>query len=36
VAQHDPWITFVGRGAPFDGLRKDPRLTALFARIESP
>jgi hypothetical protein len=36
VAQHDQWITIVGRGAHFDALRKDLRLTAVFARIESP
>jgi tetratricopeptide (TPR) repeat protein len=36
VAQHDPWIFLWGRSAPYDGLRKDPRLAALFAKIESP
>jgi len=36
VAQHDPWILNWGRAAPYDGLRKDPRLTALFAKIEAP
>ena len=36
VAQHDPWIFVLGRSAPYDGLRQDPRLTALFAKIEAP
>jgi len=36
VAQHDPWIFIQGRSAPYDGLRKDPRLAALFAKIEAP
>jgi eukaryotic-like serine/threonine-protein kinase len=36
VAHHDPWLWVYGRSAPYDGLRKDPRLTALFAKIEAP
>jgi tetratricopeptide (TPR) repeat protein len=36
VADHDPWILSTGRSAPYDGLRKDPRLAALFAKIEAP
>jgi hypothetical protein len=36
VAQHDPWVWIGGRSAPYDGLRKDPRLAALFAKIEAP
>jgi tetratricopeptide (TPR) repeat protein len=36
VAQHDPWILSTGRSAPYDGLRKDLRLKALFAKIEAP
>ena len=35
MAQHDPWV-FVLRSAPYDGLRKDPRLAPLFAKIEAP
>jgi eukaryotic-like serine/threonine-protein kinase len=35
VAQHDPWLLSTGRSAPYDGLRKDPRLKSLFARIEA-
>jgi serine/threonine-protein kinase len=34
--QHEPWIVIYGRSAPYDGLRKDPRLAALFAKIEAP
>ena len=36
VEQHDQWILIAGHAAPYDGLRKDPRLAALFARIEAP
>jgi len=36
AAQHEPWILIYGRSAPYDDLRKDPRLTALFAKIEAP
>jgi len=36
VAQHDEWILSYGRSGPYDGLRKDPRLAALFAKIEAP
>jgi serine/threonine-protein kinase len=36
VAQHDPWIMNYGRSAQYDGLRKDPRLAALFEKIEAP
>jgi len=36
VAQHDPGIVVSGRSAPYDGLRTDSRLTALFAKIEAP
>ena len=36
VAQHDPWLWTWGRSAAYDGLRKDPRLASLFAKIEAP
>jgi TolB-like protein/tRNA A-37 threonylcarbamoyl transferase component Bud32 len=36
VEQHDPWLFVLGRSAPYDGLRGDPRVTALFAKIEAP
>jgi serine/threonine-protein kinase len=36
VALHDPWIFLWGRSAAYDGLRKDPRLASLFAKIEAP
>ena len=36
VEQHDQWILIVGRAAPYDGLRKDPRIAPLFAKIEAP
>jgi predicted Zn-dependent protease len=35
VAQRTPWLWVYDRGAPYDGLRKDPRLTALFAKIDA-
>ena len=34
AAQHDQWITIAGHSAAYDGLRRDPRLATLFARIE--
>ena len=36
VAQHDPGTLGYGRSTPYDGLRKDPRLAALFTKIEAP
>jgi serine/threonine-protein kinase len=36
VAYHDPWILTTAREARFDALRKDSRLTPLFAKIEAP
>jgi len=36
VAQHDQRIMSGSRSAPYDGLRKDARLAALFAKIEAP
>ena len=36
VAQHDQRITAGSRSEPYDRLRKDRRLTALFAEIEAP
>ena len=36
VEQHDPWILIAGRAAPYDGLRKDPRVVPLFVKIEAP
>jgi hypothetical protein len=36
VAQHSPWIWISDQSAPYDGLRKDPRLMAVFATIEAP
>ena len=36
VTQHDQWITIAGHSLPYDGLRKDPRVASLFAKIEAP
>jgi DNA-binding SARP family transcriptional activator/TolB-like protein/Tfp pilus assembly protein PilF len=36
VAQHDQRLMSGSRSAPYDGLRNDPRLEALFAEIEAP
>jgi serine/threonine-protein kinase len=36
VALHDPWILSTGRSPLYDALRKNPRLTGLFAEIEAP
>ena len=35
VAHHDPWLLSTGRSAPYESLRKDPRLRGLFAKIEA-
>jgi hypothetical protein len=35
VAQHDQRIMAGSRSEPYDRLRKDERLTALFAEIEA-
>jgi hypothetical protein len=35
VSQHEHHITIHGRSAPYDGLRRDPRTSALIASIES-
>ena len=36
VRQHDQWILIAGRAAPYESLRKDPRVAPLFAKIEAP
>ena len=36
VAQHDQRVTAGSRSEPYDRLRRDRRLTALFAEIETP
>jgi len=35
VAQHEPWLFIHDRATPYDGLRKDPRLASVFAKIEA-
>jgi len=35
VAQHDQRVTNGSRSAPYDGLRSDPRLAEIFAKIEA-